>query len=170
MSTSLRPHGLQHTRLPCPPLPPRVCSSSCPMCQWCYLTISSSAASFSFCLQSFQHQGFFQWVVSLHQVAKVLEFQLQPLVLPMNIQDWFPWGLTSLISLQSKGLSSVFSSTTIQKHQFFHAQPSLWSNSHIHILTKVIGNPLQYYCLRNTMDRGTWHATVYGVAKESDRT
>ena len=91
-------------------------------------------------------------------------------VLPINIEDGFSFGLTGWISLQSKGLSSVFSSTTIQKHQFFHAQPSLWPNSHIRILTRVIGNPLQYYCLRNTMDRGTWQATVYGVARESDRT
>ena len=76
-------------------------------------------------------------------------------VLPINMEDWFSFGLTGWISLQSKGLSSVFSRTTIQKHQFFHAQPSLWSNSQIHILTRVIGNPLQYYCLGNTMDRGT---------------
>ena len=76
-----------------------------------------------------QHQGLFQWVGSSHQVVKVL--QLQP-VLPMNIQDWFPLELTGLISLLSKGLSRVFSSTTIRKHQFFSIQPSLWFNSHIH--------------------------------------
>ena len=78
-----------------------------------------------------QHQGLFQWVHSSHQVAKVLE--LPPTVLPMNIHGWFPLGLTSLISLQSKGFSRVFSSTTIWKHQFFSAQPILWSNSHIYI-------------------------------------
>ena len=76
-----------------------------------------------------QHHGLFHWVSSSHQVAKVLEFQLQPSVLPMNIQDWFPLGLTSLISLQSKGLFGlwcwVFSNTTVQKHQFFGAQLSL---------------------------------------------
>ena len=71
------------------------------------------------------HQGLFQWVSSFHQVAKVLEFQLQPSVLPMNIQDWFPLGLTGWISLQSKGHSSIFSNTTIQKHQFFSTQLSL---------------------------------------------
>ena len=71
-----------------------------------------------------QHQGLFQWVSSSHQVAKVS-------VLPMNIQDWFPWGLTGLISLQSRGLSRVLSNTTVQKHQFFSAQFSLQSNSHM---------------------------------------
>ena len=76
-----------------------------------------------------QHQGLFQWVSSSHQVAKILELQHQPSVLPMNIQGWFPLGLTSLISLTSKGPSRVFS-TTIQKHQLFGT--SLWSNSHIH--------------------------------------
>ena len=79
-----------------------------------------------------QHQGLFKWVSSLHQVAKVFEFQLQHQFLPMNIQDWFSLGWTSWISLQSKGLSRVFSKTTVQKHQFFGTQLSLYSNSHIH--------------------------------------
>ena len=78
-----------------------------------------------------QHQGLFQWVSSSHQVAKVLEFQLQHQSL-MNIQDWFPLGWTGWISLEPKGLSRVFSDTTVQKHQFFSAQPSSQSNSHIH--------------------------------------
>ena len=77
-----------------------------------------------------QQQGLFQWVSSSHQVAKVLECQLQH-VLPMNIEDWFPWGLTGLISLQFKGLSRLFSSTIVQKHQCFGAQLSLWFNSHM---------------------------------------
>ena len=80
-----------------------------------------------------QHQGLFQWVSSWHQVAKILELQLWPSVLPMNIKGCFPLGLTCLMSLQSKGLSGVISSTTARKHQFFGAQPSLWSISHIHI-------------------------------------
>ena len=80
-----------------------------------------------------QHQGLFQWVGSLHQVAKLLELQPQH-QFPMNIQGWLPLGLTSLISLLSKGLSNVFSSTTVQKHQFFSAQPYLCSNSHMHAL------------------------------------
>ena len=79
-----------------------------------------------------QHQGLFQWVSSLHQVAKVSEFQLQHQSFPMNIQDWFPLGWTGWISLQSKGLSRVFSNTTVLKHQFFGAELSSQSNSHIH--------------------------------------
>ena len=81
-----------------------------------------------------QHQGLFQWVSSSNQVAKVLELQLQPQSLQwiFSIQGWFPLGLSGLISSQSKGLSRVFSNTTVRKHQFFSAQPSLWSNSHIH--------------------------------------
>ena len=79
-----------------------------------------------------QHQGIFQWVSSLHQVAEIVELQLLASVLPMNIQDWFPLGLTGLISMQSKGLSRVFSNTTVQKHQFLGTHPSLWSNPHIH--------------------------------------
>ena len=80
-----------------------------------------------------QHHGLFQWVGSSHQVAKVLELQLQHQSFQwMNIQDWFPLGLTGLI-LQSKGFSRVFSNTTVQKHQFYSAQPSLWPNSHIHM-------------------------------------
>ena len=78
-----------------------------------------------------QHQGLFQWVSSSHQVAKVLEFQLQHHSFPVNIQDWFPSGWTGWISLQSKGLSRVFSNTTVQKHQFFGTLLSLWSNCHI---------------------------------------
>ena len=78
-----------------------------------------------------QHQDLFQWVGSSHQMVKVLELQLQPSVLPMNIQNWFPLGLTDFISLLSKGLSRVFSSTTVWKHQFLGTQPSLWSNFHI---------------------------------------
>ena len=85
-----------------------------------------------------QQQGLFQWVSSSHQVAKVLEFQLQASVLPMDILDWFPLGLTALISLKSEGLSRILSNTTVQKHQFFGAQLSLQSNSHIHIW--LLGN------------------------------
>ena len=95
----LWPHRLQHTTLLCPPLPPRVCSNSCPLSHWCYLTTSSSVATFSFCLQSFPESGSFP-VGSLHHVAKVLELQLQhQSFLLMNIQGWFPLELTGLISL-----------------------------------------------------------------------
>ena len=87
---------------------------------------SSSAPNLS------QHQDLFQWLGSSHQVAKSIRASASASVLPMNIQDWFPLGLTGLISWQSKGLSRASSSTTVWKHQFFNAQPSLWSNSHIH--------------------------------------
>ena len=91
---------------------------------------SPSPPAFNLC----QHQGLFQWVSSLNQVAKVLALQLQPQSFQwiFSIQGWIPLGLTGLISSQSKGLSRAFSNTTVQKHQFFSAQPSLWSNSHIH--------------------------------------
>ena len=96
-------------------------------CQWCCLNISSSAAILSFCLQPSQHQGLFQWVNSASG-SQSIGASATASVLLMNIQDWFPLGLIGLISLLSKGLSRVLSSTTIQKHQFFGAQPSLWSN------------------------------------------
>ena len=130
VSISLQSHGLQHSRLPCPLLSPRVGSDSCPLSWWCHPTISSSVIPVSFRLQSFPASGSFpmsQLFTSGGQSIGVLTS-----VLPMNIQGWFPLGLTGWISLLSKGLSRVFPSTTIQKHQFFSAQPSLWSNSHIH--------------------------------------
>ena len=125
----LWPHGLQHVRFPCPSPSPGVCSNSCPLSWWCSLTISSSAA-YLFCLQSFPASVSFP-VSQLFTCGGQI-VGASALVLPMSIQCWFPLGLIGLISLQSKGLSSVFSNTTIQKHQFFGAQPSLWSNSHIH--------------------------------------
>ena len=112
VSDSLQPHGLQHTSPPCPLPTPRAYSDSGPLSRWCIPTISSSVIlsppppAFNLC----QHQGLFKWVSSLHQVAKVLEFQFQISVLPMIIQDWFPLGWTDWISLQSKGLSRVFRS------------------------------------------------------------
>ena len=118
----LWPHGLQHARLPCPSPTPGACSNSCPLRRWCHPSISSSVAHFSSCPHSFPVSGLFHWVGLLHQVAKVLELQLQHN--PSNDQDWFPLGLTGLISLLSKGLSRVFSSTTILKHHFFSAQLS----------------------------------------------
>ena len=122
------------SRLPCPLPSPRAYSNSCPLSWWCLATISSSVIPFSSAFNLSQHQSLFQWVGSLHQVAKVLATlaSASASVPPMNIQDWFPLGWTDLISLQFEGLSEVFSNTTVQKHQFFSAQPSLWSNSHIH--------------------------------------
>ena len=121
---TLRPHELQHARLPCPSPAPGVYSNACPLSQWCHPTISSSAVSFSSCLQSFPTSGYFpisQFFTSGGQSIGVLA---SASVFPMNIQDWFPLGWTGWISLQSKGLSRVFSNTTVQKHQFFGAQPS----------------------------------------------
>ena len=118
MSDSLWPHGLQNARFSCPLSTPRAYSNSCPSSQWCHATISSSVIPFSSHLQSFQHQGLFKWVNSSHQVAKVLRVSASASVLPMTIQDWSPLGWTDWISLQSKLLSRVFSSTTVQKQQF----------------------------------------------------
>ena len=132
VSDSLQPHELQHTRLPCPSLTPGACSNSYPLGRWCHPTISSSVISFSSCLQSFPVSGSFprcQFFASGGQSIGVLA---SASVLPMNIQDWSPLGWTGWISLQSKGLSRVFSNTTIQMHQFFGAQPFLLSISHIH--------------------------------------
>ena len=130
MSYSLHPQGLLHTRLPCPSLSPRVCSNSCPLSQWCYLNISSSATLF-FCLQSFPASVTFLKSRLFTSDVQSFGASTSASVLPMNIQGWFPLGLTGLLSLQSEGLSRVFSSTAIRKYQFFSTQPSLWSNSHI---------------------------------------
>ena len=138
MSDSLWPHGLQRARLPCPSLSPRVCSNSCPLNWWCYLTILSSAAPFCFAFNLSQYQGLFQWVGSFIRWPSIGALASAS-VLPMNIQSWFPLELIDFIPLQSKGLSRVFSSTTVQKHQFFGTQPSLWSSSHIY--TRLLEKP-----------------------------
>ena len=119
VSDSLRPHGLQHARLPCPSLTPGVNSNSCPLSRWCHPTILSSVVPFSSCLQSF-HQGLFHLMLFVSDGQSIGASALAS-VLPMNIQDWFPLGWTVWISLQSKGFSRVFSNTTVQKHQFFNA-------------------------------------------------
>ena len=134
---SLQLHGLQHARLPCPSLSPRVCSNSCPLSQWCHPTISSSVVSFSSCLHSFPASGSLPMSQLFTSGGQRIGVSALASVLPMNIQGWFPLGLTSVISLLSNGLSRVFSSTTIWKHQFFSAQSSLWSNSHMTIWTFV---------------------------------
>ena len=130
VSDSLWPYGLQHAKPPCPSPTPRVYPNSCPLRRWCHPTISSSIVPFSFCPQSSQHQGLFQWVGFSHH-SQSIGVSASALVLPVNIQDWFPLGLIGWISLQSKGLSRVFANTTVQKHLFFGAQFSLQSNSHI---------------------------------------
>ena len=132
MSNSLRPHGLQHARLPCPSPPPWAFSNSWPSSWWCHPTISSPVISFSSCLQSFTALGSFQMSQFSTSGGQSIGVSALASVLPVNIQDWFPLGWTGWISLHSKGLSRVFSNTTVQKHQFFDAQLSLYSNSHIH--------------------------------------
>ena len=128
---TLHPHGLQQARLPCPSPTPRTCSNSSPLSQWCHSTISSSIIPFSSCLQSFPASGSFLMSHLFTSGSQSIGASASTSVLRMNIHGWFPLGLTLLISLHSKGLSRVFSSTTIWKHQFFGPQISLWSNSHI---------------------------------------
>ena len=130
MSNTLWPHGLQHATLPCPLPSPRACSNSCPLSQWCHLIILCSVIPFSFCLQSFPVSWSF--LMSWLFISSGQNIGASASDLPMNTQDWSPLGWTAWISLQSKGLSRVFSNTTVWKHQLFSAQPSLWSNSRIH--------------------------------------
>ena len=132
MSDSLQPHGLQHTRLPCPSPSPREGSNSCPSSRWCHPIISSSVVPVSSCLQSFPASGSFQMSQFFASVGQSIGVSASTSVLPVNIQDLFALGWTGWISLQSKGLSRVFSNTTVQKHQFFGAQLSSQSSSHIH--------------------------------------
>ena len=125
VSNSLQPHGLQQARLPCPSLIPRAYSNSCPLNRWCHPTISSSVVPFSSHLPSFPASGSFQMSHFFIPCAQRIGVSASASVLPMNIQDWFPLGWTGWMSLQSKGLSRVFSNTTVQKHPFFGAQLSL---------------------------------------------
>ena len=115
------------------------CSNSCPSSWWCHPTISSSVIPFSSHFQSFPASGFFPMSQFFTLGDQSIGDSDSASVLAMNIQDWFPLGLTGLISLQSKGLSRVFSNTTVQKHQFFSTQLPLWSNSHIH--TRLLEKP-----------------------------
>ena len=129
---TLRPQRLQHTRLPCSLWSTGTGSNSCPLSQWCYLTVSSFASPFIF-LQSFPASGSFQMSQFFTSGSQNIGASASTSVLPINIQGWFPLVLTSLISLLSKKLSRVFSSTITQKHGFFNAQLFLWSNSYIHM-------------------------------------
>ena len=126
------PHGLQHTRPPCPSPTPGAYSNLCPLSWWCHPTISSSVIPFSSRRQSFPASGSFQMSQFFASGSQSIRTSASASVLPTNIQDWFPLGLTGLISLQFKGLSTVFSNTTVQQYQFLSIQPSLWSISHIH--------------------------------------
>ena len=125
ISDSWQPHGLQHARPPCPSPTPGAYSNSCPLSQWCLPTISSSVVPFSSCLQSFPASGSFPMSQLFTSDGQSIGVSASASVLPMNIQDWFPFGWTGWISLQSKGLLRASSNTTVQKHQFFGAQLSL---------------------------------------------
>ena len=143
LSNSLWPHELQHTRPPCSSPTPRVYPNSYPLNWWCHPTISSSVIPFSSCPQSFPGSGSFQMSQLFASGGQSIGASASASVLPMNIQDWSPLGWTGWISLQSKGLLRVFSNTTVQKHQFFGAQPSFnrptltsihdsWKNHRLH--------------------------------------
>ena len=132
MSDSLWPHELQHARPPCPSQTPRVYSSSCPSSRWCHPAISSSVILFSSCPQSLPASGSFPMSQLFASGGQSIGVSASASILPMNTQDWSPLGWTGWISLQSKGLSRVFSNTIVQKHKFFSTQLSSQSNSHIH--------------------------------------
>ena len=125
MYNSLQPHELQHSRPPCPSPTPRVYPNPCPLSRWCHPTISSSVVPFSSCPQSFPVSGSFPMSQLFAWGGQSIGVSASTSVLLMNTQDWFPLGWTGWITLQSKGLSRVFSNTTVQKHQFFGAQLSL---------------------------------------------
>ena len=139
-SHSLQPHELQHARPSCPSPTPGVYPNWCPLSWWCHPTISSSVVPFSSHLQSFPASGSFQMSQFFTSGDQSIRVSVLASVRPMSIQGWFPVGWTGWISLLSKGLSRVFSNTTVQKHQFFGAQLSLYSNSNIHtqLLEKII--------------------------------
>ena len=132
VSDSLWPHESQHTRPPCPSPAPWVYPNSCPSSRWCHPAISFPVIPFSSCPQSLPASGSFPMSQLFAWGGRSTGVSVSASVLPMNTQDLSPLGWTGWISLQSKGLSRVFSNTTVQKHQFFGAQLSSQSNSHIH--------------------------------------
>ena len=132
MSNSLWPHESQHARPPCPSATPGVYSDSCPLSRWCHPDISSSVVPFSSCPQTLPASESFPMSQLFTWGGQSIEVSALASVLPKKSQGWSPSEWTGWISLQSKGLSRVFSNTTVQKHQFFGAQLSSQSNSHIH--------------------------------------
>ena len=122
MSDSLRPHELQHSRPPCPTPTPRAHPNSCPLSRWCHPTLSSSVIPFSSCPQSYPASGSFPMSQLFTSGGQSIGVSASISNIPMNTQDWYPLGWTGWMSLQSKGLSRVFSNTTVQKHQFFVTQ------------------------------------------------
>ena len=159
MSDSLQPHELEHTRLPCPSLAPRVCSNWCPLSQWCHPIISSSATPFFYCLQSCPASGSFtiSWLFTSHGQSTGASASAS--VLPMNIQDWFPLGLIGFISLRSNGLSRIFFSTTVwnvlQQEKFHETVPTLSPHGLWYIL-------LFFICLKNAgQESAPWPAAHF---------
>ena len=144
VSDSLQPHESQHARPPCSSPTPGVYPDSCPSSRWCHPAISSSVVPFSSCPQSFPASEFFPMSQLFTWGGQSIGVSASALVLPMNTQDWSPLGWAGWISLQSKGLSRVFSNTIVQKNQFFGTQLSSQSNSHIHTW------PLENHCLDYT--------------------
>ena len=137
VSDFLRPHGLQHARLPCPSPTPRACSNSCLLSQWCHPSISPSVLPFSSCLQSFPVPRSFQMSQFFTSCSQSMGASTSASVLPMNIQDWFPLGLTGLISSQSKGLSRVFSNTTAQTRWLGDQKSRMWRGQEGIILNEI---------------------------------
>ena len=135
VSDSLKPHEPQHARPSCPSPNPGVHPNPCPLSRWCHPTISSSVIPFSSCPQSLPAPGSFPMSQLFTSGGQSIGVSAAASVLPMNTQDWPPLGWTAWISLQYEGLSRVFSNTIVQKHQFFCAQLSLWSNSHPYLTT-----------------------------------
>ena len=159
MPNSSQSHGMQHVSPPCPPPSPRACSNSCPLSQWCHPTISSMPSPSCPVFTLSHHQGLFPRSQIFTLGVQNIWVSASPSVLPMNIQDWFPLGLTCLISLQSKGLSRVFSNIIVWKHQFFSTQPFLWSNSHIYMTT---GETIALTMSNHSFDL-CWQSDVSGL-------
>ena len=172
MSGSLRPHELQYARLPCISLSPWISSNSCPLSQWYHPTILSSVTPSS-CPQSFPPLGSFPVNQLFASGGQSIGASVLELVLPMNIQGWFPLGLTGLISLLSKGLSRVFSNTTVWKYQFWGALPYLWPDPLIHtwllekpvVLWKKVKMLVAQSCLTlcNPMDCSLPGSSIQGI-------
>ena len=155
MSDPFRPHGSQHTRLPCPSPTPGACSGSCPLSRWCHPTVSSSAVLFSSCLQPFPASGSFLMCRLFASGGQSIGASSLVSVLLVNIQDWFLLGLTGLISLLSKGLSRVFSNTTVQKHQFFQ-HSAFFMESYIMITLCYGIITLRVICANSSLNAVWW--------------
>ena len=160
VSDSLQPHELQHARPPCSSQTPGVHPNPCPSSQWCQPAISSSVIPFASCLQTLPASGSFPMSQPFMWGGQSIGVSASASVLPMNTHHWSPLGWTGWISLQSKGLSRVFTSTTVQKHQYFGAQLSSQSNSHIH--TWPLEKPLALFVVMLSKAHLTSHSRISG--------